>query len=452
MGENEVYLFENCTYNSEEIYNILPDEVFSQISDARKVVLKPNWVKHAHMERPNDWDYVVTHPMVIQGVIKKVLDYIKPGGKITVIDGPEMTTKFDQLISHYPVGEWKTMAEEKDVEIEIIDLREDVWFTNGQLVTKREKQVGDPRGKTEVNLEGDLSEFYGHQKSKQGYFGADSNIRETNKAHDGHQNLYKLSKTVVEADVFINLPKLKTHKKAGITSCLKNLVGINTYRNYLPHYSIGTRKEGGDQFPEDSRKGAIESKLNPIFHQYIRTSPFLSKLFSPAMKIAWKIFGTNKKTNRSGSWWGNDTIWRMILDLNKALLYADPSGKLRDNNLLNRKKYIGVVDAILAGEGYGPKTPDPKKLNYILVGSNPAAIDSVGAKVMGFDPLRISSIKNAFHIKYYPIADFSYEEIMVKTEKDTFHINKLPKDKISNFIPASGWIGYIETNRPKTTA
>lgn len=50
------------------------------------------------------------------------------------------------------------------------------------------------------------------------------------------------------ADVFINLPKMKVHKKTGVTLSLKNLVGINADKNWLPHYSGGSPRNGGDQF------------------------------------------------------------------------------------------------------------------------------------------------------------------------------------------------------------
>ena len=50
------------------------------------------------------------------------------------------------------------------------------------------------------------------------------------------------------ADVVINLPKLKTHKKTGVTISLKNMVGINGYRNCLPHHTIGTPDASGDEF------------------------------------------------------------------------------------------------------------------------------------------------------------------------------------------------------------
>jgi hypothetical protein len=42
-----------------------------------------------------------------------------------------------------------------------------------------------------------------------------------------------------------------------------------------------------------------------------------------------KILGETGKVIRSGNWHGNDTIWRMILDLNKILLYGNPDGTMR---------------------------------------------------------------------------------------------------------------------------
>jgi hypothetical protein len=40
-----------------------------------------------------------------------------------------------------------------------------------------------------------------------------------------------IAKDVLEADIIINLPKLKMHKKAGVTNALKNFVGSMAIRN-----------------------------------------------------------------------------------------------------------------------------------------------------------------------------------------------------------------------------
>jgi len=242
------------------------------------------------------------------------------------------------------------MEKSKGVELQIIDLREDEWINEGDVTVSRKKLVGDPKGSTEVNLVSDLSEFHNHIKSKRGYYGADYNIKEVNKAHDGYNNLYRVSRSIIEANVFINIPKLKTHKKAGITCCLKNLVGINTYKNYLPHHSEGGPEDLGDQFPTNKIKTKIEGPVMAFIKQYVIQNTMMARIFKPFKRWSKNIFGDTNNTIRSGNWYGNDTVWRMILDLNKVLFYANYDGTIREDNWINTKNYIGIVDAILAGD------------------------------------------------------------------------------------------------------
>lgn len=440
----EVFVKKVLDYDEEVIFKALETKLFESVKTAKKLVIKPNWVREAHLERPDQWDYVITHPILISAVIRKVLDLMPSGGRISIIDGPEFSSSFEKLISYYPVQQWKERAIEKQICIEIIDLRDEIWEDDGNVVIKRIKNKGDPRGSTQIDLAGELSEFWGHSKSKKGYFGADSDIEETNQAHNGFNNLYRVSRTAIECDVFINLPKLKTHKKAGITCCLKNLVGINTYRNFLPHCSLGIKEEGGDQFSSSGTRQRVEGKLMPVIHQYIRTQTLLSKVFSPFMKLGKCIFGNNKVTIRGGSWFGNDTIWRMILDINKILMYGNPDGTLRSEALQNRKNYIAVVDAILCGEGNGPKIPEPKKLNYLIQGCNPVEVDIVCAELMYFDYKRIPVIKQAFRISNYSLISCDEKDIDVIFEDEIYNIENIPKEKKSLFVASNGWLNNIE--------
>lgn len=443
MATSEVYTYYLNEYNVNDIYEILPDAVFSLILPGNSIVLKPNWIRESHISKPEEWEQVITHPTVITAVLKKVLEKLNGAGKISIVDGPETGSSFGKILAHYPVSLWKSMSYEKGIPLEIIDLREDEWISDGNVVIQRKKLPGDPLGSTQINLLNDASEFFSHSPKK-GYFGADSDIEETNQAHNGSDNLYRVSRTVLEADVFINLPKLKTHKKAGITSSLKNLVGINTYKNFLPHNSIGTVKDGGDQFPGKNSKSVIESFLMPFIHRYILMNPVLSRLFSPLMGLGKKVFGDNSKTIRGGSWYGNDTMWRTILDLNKVLLYADPDGTMRKDEWNASKKYITVVDGTLAGEGEGPKSPDPVSLGYIFCGTNPVATDAVCANFIGFDPLKIPAISKAFSVKRYPIANFKYGQIVAKINNENFKITEIPLKFIKNLNPHRGWKGHIE--------
>lgn len=443
MSISDVFVFSIPDYNSSEIYKVLPEAVFSLIVPGNRIVLKPNWIRESHISRPNEWEQVITHPTVITAVLQKVLEKLQGQGNISIIDGPETTSSFEKILSHYPVTEWKTMASNVGIPLEIIDLRDDEWVNKGDVIVERKKLPGDPRGSTQINLLSDASEFFSHSH-RNGYYGADSNITETNQAHDGLTNLYRVSRTVLEADVFINIPKLKTHKKSGITASLKNLVGINTYKNFLPHNSIGTFADGGDQFSIKNTKSIIESHLMPFIHQNILISTRLSKIFGPVMSFGKKIFGDNSKTIRGGSWYGNDTLWRTILDLNKIVFYANPDGTLREEQWHLTKKYITVVDGIVGGEGNGPKAPDPKNLGFLFCGTNPVATDAVSAYFMGFNPLKIPSIANAFPVKRYSIVNFKYEDIIAKISNENYKLEEIPQKYSKNFQPHHGWVGHIE--------
>ena len=63
--------------------------------------------------------------------------------------------------------------------------------------------------------------------------------------HNRQKNEYLIPRCVLQSDVIINLPKLKTHKKAGMTCSMKNFVGINALKDWLPHHRTGSVEEKG---------------------------------------------------------------------------------------------------------------------------------------------------------------------------------------------------------------
>ena len=178
--------------------------------------------------------------------------------------------------------------------------------------------------------------------------------------------------------------------------------------------------------------------------QYLIQNTTFAKLFKPLKKIAKYYFGDTSDIIRSGNWYGNNTIYRMILDLNKILFFANIDGTLRKNDINSKKKYIGIVDAIFAGEGFGPLAPDKVKMGYLMCGHNPVAIDSVAAQLMGFDPMKIPAIANAFNIKKYSFCDFKYVDIQIKFNEREFLLQNIPKDLIVQFEPFFGWKNHIE--------
>jgi uncharacterized protein (DUF362 family) len=108
------------------------------------------------------------------------------------------------------------------------------------------------------------------------------------------------------------------------------------------------------------------------------------------------------------------------------------------------KSYIGIVDAIIAGEGDGPLSPDPVALGRIISGTNPVAIDASCATLIGFDPLKIPTIANAFKIRHSPLCNFTMNDISILLDGNTYGINNLPAKNIMPFRPQYGWNGHIE--------
>ena len=93
------------------------------------------------------------------------------------------------------------------------------------------------------------------------------------KYHLDGRHEYLLAGSAIGCDVLINLPKLKTHKKAGVTLSLKNLVGINTDKNWLPHHTEGYPPGGGIEHPQPNAKHRIERRLVAASHKALVAFP-----------------------------------------------------------------------------------------------------------------------------------------------------------------------------------
>ena len=232
------------------------------------------------------------------------------------------------------------------------------------------------------------------------YYGAYYDTDETNQHHHDGKHEYAISRTPIEADVFINIPKLKTHKKCGMTVNLKSLVGINANKNWLPHYCLGSPGNGGDQFPPASgMKGTLENAIVlAAKKRLLRDSNVMKLLARKLKKVGYKIFGSTEDVVRSGNWHGNDTVWRMSVDLNRILMYGNPDGSMRGTD--GAKQFFSVVDGIIGMEGNGPVAGTARPSGVILAGDNPVAVDAVCARLMGFDYRKLPLTPTLFRIPY----------------------------------------------------
>jgi len=72
---------------------------------------------------------------------------------------------------------------------------------------------------------------------------------------------------------------------------------------------------------------------------------------------------------------------------------------------------LSVVDGTVCGDGAGPRTMIPRIKNYLLAGYDQVAVDTVVARMLGFEPLELPAIKMA-HEEGLGCGDFDQIEII----------------------------------------
>ncbi|MGA2114364.1 MAG: DUF362 domain-containing protein [Bryobacteraceae bacterium] len=415
------------------------------INPGERVVIKPNLVKETHPRDSMGWRYVLTHGSVIRAITDYVWKALDGRGTVVVADAPQTDSSFDAICQLLGLCDIAEFYRRRGLDFALIDLRREEWVNRGGVIVARRKLAGDPRGYCRFDL-GQASEFFGHCGAGR-YYGADYDSAEVNCHHTGGRHEYLVSRTVIEADVVFSVPKMKTHKKAGTTGALKNLVGINGDKNWLPHHTEGDPSCGGDEYPHVSAKHRTERRLVRSLAKLSMAAPDVGPwLHRQARRLGGKVFGETEEVIRSGNWWGNDTVWRMCLDLNKILLFGETDGGLRAPLAKNRKRHIALVDGIVAGEGRGPMNPDPVEAGIVIFGANVASVDAVSAVLMGFDPERIPLLRQAFRCNAFPLTDWTWPEVQIVSNRSAWSDGaaRVPRDATFNFEPHFGWKGHIE--------
>jgi len=409
------------------------------ISPGDNVLLKPNWVCHLY-RKTMKMDTMISSSILTRAVLDYVCIALKGKGSVTIGDAPIDVAQFDEILNVLNIDKIVDFYKTQKIEVKLVDFRNEIAIKKNGMIVKRIKLKGDPLGYTVVDLgrDSELMEIIGYN-SKFRSLEYDPNLIVTH--HNDTVNEYLIPNTVLTADVIINLPKLKTHKKAGITAALKNMIGIMAAKEWLPHHRRGSKDEGCDEYLcVDWRKrqmgiftDIIDGSKNIFIRRFFQ---ILRKLFS----LSGKFLPFNCPYFE-GSWRGNETISKTITDLNKIIFYASKDGKMSDKK--QRKMFV-LVDGIVAGEGEGPLRPSSKQCGLLIAGSNPASVDLVCSKIMGFDYLKIPTLTQVLKIRKYKLMDFSEGKIIMLDKNAQINFEDIPKAYNFHFKPASGWQGFIE--------
>ena len=372
------------------------------IPPGARVLVKPNWVLHRN-HGTGGFAPLVTHGSVVRAVAEAVL--ASAAGHVTVGDAPVQGCDFDALLRASGLEGWGDAMARRDPRFAgVVDFRRTVADTNRLVQAQRTER----RGLEHFVLFDLAGESLLEPVTVDGAFRVtmyDPALMQRTHAPGRHQ--YLVAREVLDADVIVNLPKLKTHKKAGVTCALKNLIGINGNKEYLPHHRIGGAGAGGDCYPGRS---LVKRSLE---HAYDVQNGTAGSLARHAAAVAARVLD---KTARlagdelgvEGSWSGNDTIWRTCLDLNRILLYGRADGTLAD---APQRRVLNVVDAVVAGQGDGPLSPDALDLGLLLGGASSAAVDWVGSWLLRYDPARLPIARESLGDFRHRLATFAAHDI-----------------------------------------
>jgi uncharacterized protein (DUF362 family) len=374
------------------------------VAAADRVLLKPNWV-HDRNQGPWGLEPLVTHGAIIRAVAEELL--AGPVSEVMIGDAPLQLCDFQKLVADTGVGRWAGEVARRDPRLrEPRDFRRTRSTLEDGLRVAHEAQLP-------------LDQFVLFDLGKDsllepitvaGQFRVTQYDPEPlSRTHLAGVHRYLIARDVLDATVIVNLPKLKTHRKAGMTGALKNLIGVNGNKEYLPHHRVGGTEDGGDCYPERSR---LKRLLEFAYDQ-------INSVRSQAARRAWDqgvrvlnhaLRSRGDRLGVEGAWWGNDTIWRTCLDLNRIVLYGRADGTLAETP---QRRVVHIMDAFVAGQGEGPLSAEPAPLGLLLGASNAAAMDWVGATVLGYDPWRLPICRHAFDAFPWRLTDFPSDDVEV---------------------------------------
>lgn len=407
------------------------------------VLVKPNLVMDKNLYDGNT-DCLYTQPSVVAPIIDYIAIALNNTGKIIIGDAPMQECDFDNLLNQSGYIDLLAFYKARGLNIDIVDFREI------KSIVKRGVHIqevsNNARGKI-IDLKED-SEFFGYDSKrieKMRITNYDPRI--LNKHHTVTKHEYYVADTLLDADVLINMPKPKSHRKAGVTISLKNMVGINIRKEFLPHHTLGAMRNGGDEYKEQSKIHQLRSYIDDKINEYSSEKRFnLARLLQIPRIMCSVMLKLMHQQYSEGSWYGNKTISKTISDINKIVYYADKQGNMQNSQ--QRKIFI-LADMIISGEKEGPVRPDSKPVGIIAAGFNPVIFDEVVATLMGFDYRKIPAIEIARKIsKRYKLVDT--EKALIKSNFDSLsdiRLDEFPKEEILDFIPTSGWQGHIELNK-----
>ena len=389
--------------------------------NGKSVLLKPNWVRHELKE--SNYLCLRTNDNLLLCILEEVLMFSP--SKVLVADAPVQGCVWNRMITNDFMGEIEKMSDQYGIPIAVKDFRRTITDVKHGTVSKDLHPMSD-------YLLFDLGEksflepiTTPHNKFRVTCYDPDRMAE----VHHKGMHKYCIAKDVFDYDVIITIPKLKTHRMAGMTNALKLLVGINGDKDFLPHHRIGSVKEGGDNYKKKSFLRTMSNLCTDASNRRrgTRIGHFLGMVGSKL----WQYSHPDTATMVNAGWYGNDTIWRTVMDINVIALFGDKNGIIHETQ---QRQLFTIMDGIIGGQGDGPLHPEPSALGIIAMANNPYLMDVVAGELYHLNYQRIPLLREArgfINKTEYKIVVNSEHVLLNDVAKYGIDINMSP-----------GWVDY----------
>ena len=399
---------------------VLPHLTPDQIR-GKRILLKPNFVREPQKE--DDDICLITHPKFILSTLVVLLECYPHS--IIIGDAPIQNCRWELMLPSYFYNEVESLSKQYNVPIRVIDFRKRIFYADKNVFS------GTSRKDDEY-----LIFDVGNQSWLESVTSEKNTFRVTNYdpdrmaiSHSKGMHKYCIAKEVFESDIIITMPKPKTHRMACLTNSLKILVGINGDKDYLPHHRLGSLKQGGDCYKDYNLFRTWSEKIRDEANR--RRGSLSFKPLRIVSGLLWKWGKPSNEVTANAGWYGNDTVWRMVMDINTIAQYGTVTGELADTP---QRTIYTLCDGIIGGQGSGPLKPDPLALGLIAFSNDSYLMDECMGYLFGLNIQKVPLLKAA-----YEINKEKHVELIIDGKK----ADRAELYKLSTSVKlAPGWVNY----------
>jgi len=422
--ENLSEKYSDLNLLKKSILSLFENGYFDKNLKDKRVLIKPNWVKHSIMA--GDELCLRTNDNFLLAALEVVLG-CSPFS-VTIGDAPVQGCIWDKLFNKVFLEEVSKLSWNYQIPVLIKDFRRATFRPSMNKPLRDLKPLSDYL----IFNVGERSYLEPVTTSSRNLF------RVTNynpdlmiESHKQGIHKYCIVKELFDVDVILSLPKVKTHQKTGITAALKNIVGINGDKDFLPHHRLGGTGIGGDCYPgknilrywaELVMDNANRNQGRPVYNAWETVAYTL-----------WMMSFPKEEHHLAAGWYGNDTCWRMVLDLNKIAIYGRPDGTICSEP---QRQIYSLCDGIIGGQGDGPLNPLPLPLGIIVFTNHSALCDIALSILMGFDYKKI------------PLVNSGEMSIDLSSVKLMFNGSNVSLTELKQYsvttLPPPGWIKHFQ--------